>query len=242
MTRTVQKLVRNSALSTVLQQRAPVAQMTFDQRRRSRQQLTLDTGETIHLLIERGQVLQPGDVLVADDGGLVIVRAQHEQLVRVTADTPIDLTRAAYHLGNRHVTLEVGDGYLQLEYDPVLVQMLNRLGVHTSTVEQPFHPETGAYGGGHKHGHDETFDEDYQLAQAAYHAHEAVPGHSHQHSHMHGRHQPAGNDHHHPHPHAHDHDHGHAQVPVHSPPRSPTGCHEHDNAATPNAWHEHQHH
>ncbi|HLU04568.1 MAG TPA: urease accessory protein UreE [Advenella sp.] len=182
MTRTVQKFLRHSGLSATLLQRAPEARMTFEQRRRSRQQLNLGNGETVHLMIGRGQVLQPGDVLVADDGGLITVQAQAEQLVRVTADAAIDLARAAYHLGNRHVMLEIGADYLQLEYDPVLMQMLQRLGVHTSIVEQPFNPETGAYGGGHKHGHDETFEEDYSLAQAAYHAHEAAStdGHDHQ--------------------------------------------------------------
>ncbi|HBP30115.1 MAG TPA: urease accessory protein UreE [Advenella kashmirensis] len=185
MTRTVQKFLRHSGLSATLLQRAPVVRMTFEQRRRSRQQLTLDNGETIHLIIARGQVLLPGDVLVADDGGIIAVQAQPEKLIRVKADAAIDLTRAAYHLGNRHVMLEVGADYLHLEYDSVLVQMLHRLGVHTSLVEQPFNPETGAYGGGHKHGHDETFEEDYSLAQAAYHAHETGSASSHDHRHMH---------------------------------------------------------
>lgn len=179
MTRIVRKYLRNSGLSARLLQQAPVMRMTFEQRRRSRQQLTLDNGETINLIIERGQVLAPDDVLVADDGGLIVVQARDESLVRVTADTATDLARAAYHLGNRHVTVEVGEGYLHFEHDPVLVDMLERLGVHTSTVCEPFNPEHGAYGGGHKHGHDETFDEDYALAQAAYLAHDAAHEHNH---------------------------------------------------------------
>ncbi len=170
--------------------------MTFEQRRRSRQQVTLDNGETINLVIDRGQVLIPGDVLVAEDGGLIVVQAQNESLVRVTADTATDLARAAYHLGNRHVTVEVGEGFLQLQYDPVLVQMLSRLGVHTASVNQAFNPEHGAYGGGHKHGHDETFEEDYALAQAAYKAHDHVHNHEHEHEHEQN----------HEHSHEHDHD------------------------------------
>jgi len=206
MTRTVQKFLRHSGLSATLLQRAPVARMTFEQRRRSRQQLVLGNGETIHLIIDRGQVLLPGDVLVADDGGIIAVQAQPEQLVRVTADSAIDLTRAAYHLGNRHVMLEVGVDYLQLEYDPVLVQMLQRLRVHTAVVEQPFNPESGAYGGGHKHGHDDTFEEDYSLAQAAYHAHETTPASGHDHRHTHeSDHQHA---HAHPQQREQKHDHG----------------------------------
>ena len=214
MTRTVQKFLRHSGLSGTLLARAPVAQMTFEQRRRSRQLLTLENGETIRLIITRGEVLQPGDVLVADDGGIIAVQAQPEQLLRVQADTAMDLARAAYHLGNRHVTLEVGADYLQLAYDPVLAQMLDRLGVHTALVEQPFNPETGAYGGGHKHGHDETFEEDYSLAQAAYHAHDsdASSGHEHPHDHAHPH------VHHHPQASAagHQPDHTHFPHPPHS--------------------------
>lgn len=198
MTRIVRKYLRNSSLSAALLQHAPLAQMTFEQRRRSRQKVILDNGETINLIINRGVVLVPDDVLVADDGGLIVVQAKSELLVRVTANTATDLARAAYHLGNRHVTVEVGDSYLHLEYDPVLVEMLNRLGVHTSTVNQAFNPEHGAYGGGHKHGHDETYDEDYALAQAAYRAHEdAHSRHDHNHAHSH--------DHDHLHLHLHNH-------------------------------------
>jgi len=195
MTRTVQKFLRHSGLSAMLLARAPVARMTFEQRRRSRQQLTLEDGETIRLIIDRGQVLQPGDALVADDGGIIAVQAQPEQLLRVQADTAIDLARAAYHLGNRHVTLEIGADYLQLAYDPVLAQMLDRLGVHTSIVEHPFNPETGAYGGGHKHGHDETFEEDYSLAQAAYHAHDIAAAGDHDHPHVHATGHQSGHTH-----------------------------------------------
>ncbi|AHG64293.1 urease accessory protein UreE [Advenella mimigardefordensis] len=224
MTRTVQKILRHSGLSGTLLARAPVAHMTFEQRRRSRQLVTLENGEPIRLIITRGEVLQPGDALVADDGGIIAVQAQPEQLLRVQADTPIDLARAAYHLGNRHVMLEVGADYLQLAYDPVLAQMLDRLGVHTSIVEQPFNPETGAYGGGHKHGHDETFEEDYSLAQAAYHAHDLDAASDHDHRH------------HNPHDHPHDHPdaHGHAHQlatgdrPDHThSPHSKQGHHKH---------------
>jgi len=188
MTRIVRKYLRNSSLSAALLEHAPVALMTYEQRRRSRQKVTLNNGETINLVIDRGVVLAPDDVLVADDGGLIVVQAKSELLVRVTANTATDLARAAYHLGNRHVTVEVGEGYLHLEDDPVLVEMLNRLGVHTVIVNQAFNPEHGAYGGGHKHGHDETYDEDYALAQAAYRAHEdphSRHGHNHAHSHDH---------------------------------------------------------
>lgn len=244
MTRFVRKYLRNSGLSAALLQHAPIAQMTFEQRRRSRQKVTLNNEETINVVIDRGQVLVPGDVLVADDGGLIVVQAQHESLVRVTADTSKNLARAAYHLGNRHVTVEVGDGFLHLQYDPVLVEMLDRLGVHTSSVSQAFNPEHGAYGGGHKHGHDETFDEDYALAQAAYKAHEYAHSgrdqkHTHPQEHAHDReHTPSYNHDHtrlHEHTHAHSHsdnhkhDHQHNYGNEHNRVRSYGHNHKHDH-------------
>lgn len=183
MTRTVRKYLRQPRLAASLLQAAPKAGMTFEQRRRSRQTLVLSNGETIHLHIERGQVLIPGDVLVADDGGLIEVQAQCETLMRVTANWPIDLIRAAYHLGNRHVTVQVETDYLQLEQDPVLMDMLHQLGLHTAIVNQPFNPEHGAYGGGHKHGHDDSFEEDYSLAQAAFAVHHPAALHDAHHHH-----------------------------------------------------------
>lgn len=175
----VQKSLRNSALSPVLLHHAPVAELTFEQRRRARQVLRLSTGEQVRMVIDRGIVLACGDVLVADDGGLIQVKAKPEYVLRITAASASDLTRAAYHLGNRHIAVEVGDGFLQIEHDSVLEQMLNQLNVQVQPTTRPFNPEQGAYGGGHKHGHDATFDEDYMLAQNAYHAHEHDHGHDH---------------------------------------------------------------
>jgi len=184
MTRTVQKYLRQPRLAASLLQAAPKARMTFEQRRRSRQQLLLSNRETIHMHIERGQVLIPGDVLVADDGGLIQVEAQCETLMRVTAHSATDLIRAAYHLGNRHVTVQVEADYLQLEQDAVLKDMLQQLGLHTAIVNQPFNPEQGAYGGGHKHGHADSFEEDYSLAQAAFEIHNPPSAHDAQHQHL----------------------------------------------------------
>jgi urease accessory protein len=167
--------------------------LTLAQRRRSRQRLTLANGEELALALkERDTVLHAGDELVADDGARFRVQAAPENVLRVTAETHTQLTRAAYHLGNRHVLLEVGTDYLQLEFDAVLVDMLRQLGgVRVERVNAPFEPETGAYGGGHHHGHDATFAEDYALAQAAYHAHDAghapthADGDTHHHAHGH---------------------------------------------------------
>lgn len=177
----------------------PSVTLTLQQRRRSRQRLTLDNGNTLGVSIDRGTVLRDGDQLMVDDGTAVVVKAALEPVLRVTpVENPWQLARAAYHLGNRHVLLEVGEGYLQLEPDAVLVDMLNQLGgVNVRELAAPFEPDVGAYGGGHHHGHDETFAEDYALAQAAYLAHEHA-GHHHHHP-----------EHEHPHGHAHADDHTH---------------------------------
>ncbi len=153
--------------------RAPAAVLDFARRRRSRQRVELDNGVTIGLALPKATVVRDGDLLVLDDGSLVVVRAAPESILHVSASTPQQLARAAYHLGNRHVALEVGESGLKLLFDAVLADMLGRLeGVRVQRLTAPFEPESGAYGGGHRHGHDETFEEDYALAQSAYHAHD----------------------------------------------------------------------
>jgi urease accessory protein len=186
-------------LAAVLVKRAPTLTLAFDARCKSRLAATLDNGEEVALLLPRGTVLRDGDVLVAQDGALVRIIAAAEEVLYVRAPDRLTLTRAAYHLGNRHTPVEIGDDFLKLEYDPVLADMLKRLGASVDQVSMPFQPETGAYGGGHKHGHDETFAEDYAIAQQVYGEH-----HGHDHSHDHG----------HSHDH-HDHDHGDCGHPHH---------------------------
>ncbi|BDC39134.1 urease accessory protein UreE [Paraburkholderia terrae] len=202
--RTIDKLLgAHIKLAPVLIKRAPTLTLAFDARCKSRLAATLDGGEEVALLLPRGTVLRDGDVLVADDGGLVRVVAAPESVLYVRAKDVLTLTRAAYHLGNRHTPVEVGADYLKLEYDPVLADMLKRLGALVDQVAMPFQPETGAYGGGHRHGHDETFAEDYALAQQVYGEHH---GHAHSHDHGHEHHDHA-HGHAHSHDHAHDHDH-----------------------------------
>ena len=150
--------------------------LAFDARQRSRHRLTLPDGRELGWALTPGSMLRPGDRLELDDGSAFVVVAAAEPLLRVTAATPLALTRAAYHLGNRHIAVEVGEGYLALAPDPVLRDMLSGLGVQVVAVEAPFQPETGAYGGGHRHGHDATFAEDHALAQAVFRRHE--PGYS----------------------------------------------------------------
>jgi urease accessory protein len=221
--RTINKLIDPKIkLAAVLVKRAPTLTLDFDSRRKSRLAATLDNGEEVALVLPRGTVLRDGDVLVAQDGALVRVVAAAEAVLMVTARDGLTLTRAAYHLGNRHTPVEVGADYLKLEYDPVLADMLKRIGAMVEQVTLPFQPESGAYGGGHKHGHDETFAEDYALAQQVYdehHGHDHGGGHDHAHDHGHGHdhgHEGHSHSHDHEHDHGHAHDHGTAHGHDHS--------------------------
>ncbi|CAB3776553.1 Urease accessory protein UreE [Paraburkholderia caffeinitolerans] len=210
--RTIDKRL-SAKLAPVLIQRAPTLTLAYDARCKSRFAATLDSGEEVGVVLPRGTVLRDGDMLVADDGGLVRVIAAPQSVLLVRAPERLTLTRAAYHLGNRHTPVEVGIDELKLEADPVLEDMLKRLGAQVERAELPFQPEAGAYGGGHRHGHDETFAEDYALAQSVFDEHH---GHAHNHgharSHDHGDHAhdaDCGHDHGHCDGHAHDHSHEH---------------------------------
>ncbi|WP_455280258.1 urease accessory protein UreE [Cupriavidus necator] len=183
-------------IAPVLVRRAPKLVLPFAERSKSRLRAVLDNGEEAALFLPRGTVLRGGDLLVAEDGTFVEVQAAAETVLEVRAEDAHALMRAAYHLGNRHTPVEIGCDYLRLEYDAVLADMLQRLGVRAERAELPFEPEAGAYGGGHKHGHDATFAEDYAAAQAVFHEHH---GHSHDHDHGHS----------HSHSHSHDHDESH---------------------------------
>lgn len=130
--------------------------LTCEQRAKSRFRATLSDGEDAIVMLPRGSVLRPGTWLRADDGRTVAVVAAHEQVYRVealadSADPAFDLLRAAYHLGNRHVPVELGRGVLRIERDPVLRDLLLRLGMTVTSAFETFDPEPGAYGGGHRH-------------------------------------------------------------------------------------------
>jgi urease accessory protein len=165
---------------------ASALELTAAQRRRCRQRLELPDGSELAIALPPGTELHTGDQLRGDDGERFEICAAPERVLRVASPDPLLLTRAAYHLGNRHVAVEIGEGYLAIEPDPVLREMLHLLGVSAVETEAPFEPESGAYGGGHKHGHDASFAEDYQLAQTLFakhaHPHPHAPG---EHGHAH---------------------------------------------------------
>jgi urease accessory protein len=133
--------------------------LPFDLRRKSRQRVVLDSGEEAALVLPRGTILKEGDRLRASDGRVVVVRAALETVSVVAASDPRQLARAAYHLGNRHLPVEVTAAGLQYQHDHVIDDMIVRLGLTVRVAQERFEPEAGAYGGGHGHGgHDHDHD------------------------------------------------------------------------------------
>lgn len=153
--------------------------LTFDDRRKSRQRIVLDSGTEAELLLPRGTVLRQGDRLRRDDGVIVEVNAAPETLSVAATDDPLLLARVAYHLGNRHLPVEITVGGLQYQHDHVLDAMVERLGLRVRVTERAFQPEGGAYGGGSGHGHGGD-DHDHDHHAGHDHDHE---GHDHDHDH-----------------------------------------------------------
>ena len=126
--------------------------LPFEVRQKTRFRAVLSTGEAVGVVLERGGVLRSGDCLLADDGRIIEVLAAPETVTTVRADDPWQLARAAYHLGNRHVSLQLGTGWLRFPHDHVLADMVAGLGLTPVTETAPFEPEPGAYGhSGHFH-------------------------------------------------------------------------------------------
>lgn len=127
--------------------------LSFDARCKSRLRTRLLTGEEVGLFLERGTVLRGGDKLAANDGTVIEVVAAPEMLMEAVSGDPLLLTKAAYHLGNRHVAIELKPGRLRFSSDHVLGEMVRGLGLKVAEIEAPFEPESGAYGAHGGHGH-----------------------------------------------------------------------------------------
>ena len=125
--------------------------LPFDRRQKSRQRATLESGEEVAILLARGEVMRGGDLVVAAGGQVIEVVAERESLIHVQCGEATELARIAFHLGNRHVPVQVGDGWLRFTADAVLVKMVEGLGGKASMIEAPFEPETGAYAPHHRH-------------------------------------------------------------------------------------------
>ena len=165
----------------------PCVVLTWRERQRSRLPIVMDNGQAAVILLPRGTTLANGDVLASDTGEKVLIRAAAESLLEITADTPFQLLRLVYHLANRHVSAMLTTHAIYIESDPVLADMVERLGGAIKLTEQPFEPEKGAYHGASTH----------------------APSHSH-----HGAMAPSGDGHGHSHvgSHLHSHGHGHGGV------------------------------
>ncbi|KNZ31831.1 MAG: urease accessory protein UreE [Methylibium sp. NZG] len=217
---TVNKLIPQArGIAAALVKRAATVELDWDVRQKSRFDATDSQGRTLGVFLPRGTAVRGGDLLVAEDGSLVRVLAAPQPVLVVTAcaehGSPFDLLRAAYHLGNRHVQLDLRPDRLLLEPDHVLADMLRQMHLIVNDAAEAFEPEAGAYAaaghahgeasGGHDHGHDHG------------HRHEARHGHGQNHGHGHEH------EHEHEHKHATPHDVAAAPAHVHGP-----GCgHDH---------------
>jgi urease accessory protein len=128
-------------------------ELPFEQRQKTRFHAKLASGEAVAVVLPRGEVLRGGDLVAASDGRVIAIVAEPESLLHVECGSASELARAAYHLGNRHVAVQVGAGFLRIAADHVLEDMLKQLGAKVTRIVAPFEPEAGAYAGGHEHGH-----------------------------------------------------------------------------------------
>jgi urease accessory protein len=172
---------QGKGLASVLIKRAATVELDWDVRQKSRFDATDSQGRSLGIFLPRGTVVRGGDVLVADDGSFIRAIAAPQAVLKITHctqhGTPYDLIRAAYHLGNRHVPIELKPDHLKIEPDHVLADMLRAMHLIVHAVDESFEPENGAYAtGGHDHGHSHG------------HAHDHDHEHGHEHGHDHGPH------------------------------------------------------
>jgi urease accessory protein len=131
--------------------------LPIEKRIKSRIKVVLDNGDNAGLFLTRGHILRDGDLLQSTQGLIIQIRAAQETVSTVYADDTLALARAAYHLGNRHVPLQIATGLVRYQHDHVLDDMIKGLGLQVTVEQAPFEPEAGAYqniGGGHSHSHD----------------------------------------------------------------------------------------
>lgn len=159
--------------------------LSYELRQKSRQRVMLDNAEEAGLFLERGIILREGDVLSTDAGETVRIKAADENVSTVMCDDMLLRARACYHLGNRHVALQISDGFIRYQTDHVLDELCRRLGLQVIQELAPFEPESGAYGDyGHMQGHSHGHSHDNSHG----HSHGDMEGHDddqHEHKHDH---------------------------------------------------------
>lgn len=153
--------------------------LPYDLRQRSRFKTSSSEGQAVGVFLPRGTVLCDGDILQDDAGRLFRVIAKDEAVSEVLSEDPFALSRAAYHLGNRHVPLQIGEGWLRYQPDHVLDDMVVGLGLQVNHCTKPFHPESGAYShaGAHGHAHSHEHSDEHK------HGNSHLTGEEHGHSH-----------------------------------------------------------
>jgi urease accessory protein len=161
---TVNKILsQGHGLAPVLLKRASTVELDWDVRQKSRFDATDSQGRQLGVFLPRGTAVRGGDVLVAEDGSMVRVIAAPQSVLVITPcsehGSPFDLVRAAYHLGNRHVPIELKPDHLKIEPDHVLADMLRAMHLIVKQADAAFEPESGAYtpapaAAAHGHGHD----------------------------------------------------------------------------------------
>ena len=217
----VSKLIaQGRGLAPVLLKRAGTVELDWDVRQKSRFDAVDSLGRQLGVFLPRGNVVRGGDVLVVEDGSLVRVIAAPQAVLHISHctqhGTPFDLVRAAYHLGNRHVPIELKPDHLKIEPDHVLADMLRAMHLIVREDTMAFEPEAGAYAA---HGHD----------------HDHGPAHAHGdgHEHEHGNTEKHGGAHEHEHEHEHEHDDAHGPSHTHEPTHEDEHAHVHAHAPTP---------
>ncbi len=189
----VSKLIaQGQGLAAALIKRATTVELDWDVRQKSRFDATDSAGRQLGVFLPRGTLVRGGDVLLAEDGSLVRVIAAAQAVLRITAcaehGSAFDLTRAAYHLGNRHVPIELQSDHLKIEPDHVLADMLRAMHLTVAEETAPFEPEGGAYasaGHGHEHSAPKPKPINIPIKAAAPHVHGPDCKHDHGHGHNH---------------------------------------------------------
>ncbi|NVK39808.1 MAG: urease accessory protein UreE [Oceanospirillaceae bacterium] len=151
---------------------AAVLRLPIDKRIKSRLRAELTDGREVGLFLPRGLVLRHGDLLESDDGLVVQVESAPESVSTVRSGDALLLARACYHLGNRHVPLQVEAGWIRYLHDHVLDDMVRGLGLEVASEQAPFEPEAGAYqssGHGHHHHGDSGHDHGHHHNQDGHH-------------------------------------------------------------------------
>ena len=184
---------QGGGLAAVLLKRAATVELDWDLRQKSRFDTVDSQGRRIGVFLPRGTAVRGGDVLVAEDGSMVRVIAAPQPVLVIRHcgehGTPFDLIRAAYHLGNRHVPIELKPDHLKIEPDHVLADMLRAMHLIVTPADTGFEPEAGAYGGGQaSHAHGPAPTQAHSHAPAPHHHHEH-DGHVHHHEHDGGGHR-----------------------------------------------------